>query len=247
MRKKPMSSLRNTHSLSAEVRLPFAALRAFLYPASGVETEPRVVVPPTSDHYGFELFEHITTDRAVAERFISQRFAESFGSRVEAFMPRLFTLRNQDGDICGALGLRSATNRLFLEQYLDLSIEQSVAARAGHAVQRQSIVEVGHFSGTFPGAVRAMIQLLTERLHGEGFEWVTFTGTASLRNAFSRLGLSPLMLQAADINRLPPEERAAWGSYYDHEPLVLVGNITEGYLALGRSGGPDSQSLRMSA
>jgi len=243
-----MSSHRNNPSLSAEVRsLPFAAMHAFLRPAFRSGTKPHAVVPPAAGPYGFELVEHIKGDRAIAERFISQRFAESFGSRVEAFMPRLFTLRNQDGDICGALGLRSATNRLFLEQYLDLSIEQSVAAHAGHAVNRQSIVEVGHFSGTFPGAVRAMIQLLTARLHGEGFQWVTFTGTASLRNAFSRLGLSPLTLQAADINRLPPEERAAWGSYYDHEPMVLVGNITEGYSALGRSDGPDAQSLRMSA
>jgi hypothetical protein len=229
-----MSSLPNNLSQLAEVRPSLSAFLSFLLPFSGGAKKAGEEKAPTASRRGFELFEHVHADRALAEQFIGQRFAESFGSRVEAFMPRLFTLRNQDGEICGALGLRSASNRLFLEQYLDLPIEKAVAARAARPVLRQTLVEVGHFSGNFPGAVRAMIQLLTERLYREGFEWVTFTGTASLRNAFSRLGLSPLVLQAADVNRLPAEERAAWGSYYGHEPLVLVGNIKEGYLALGR-------------
>jgi hypothetical protein len=77
-----------------------------------------------------------------------------------------------------------------------------------------------------------MIALLTERLHREGFEWVVFTGTTGLRNAFCRLGLCPLDIQAATADRLPEDARAAWGSYYDHAPRVLVGNIQEGYRAM---------------
>jgi hypothetical protein len=180
----------------------------------------------------FDLVEHTGADRSAAERFISQRFLESFGSIVESFMPRLFTLRTKDGQICGAFGLRSANRKLFLEQYLDLPIEKAIMAQTGGIARRQDIVEVGHFSGTFPGAVRAMICLLTERLHREGFEWVTFTGTASLRNAFNRMGLAPLDIQAADAGRLPAAERASWGSYYEHAPRVLVGNINVGYRAL---------------
>ena len=178
------------------------------------------------------MFEHVGADRVIAERFISKRFAENFGSRVEVFMPRLFSLRNRDGDLCGAFGLRSANRKLFLEQYLDTPIDKAITARSGSTVERRAIVEVGHFSGAFPGAVRAMIGLLTERLHREGFEWVVFTGTAALRNAFSRLGLAPIDIQAATADRLPVEERAAWGNYYEHAPRVLVGNIQEGYRAI---------------
>jgi len=101
-------------------------------------------------------------------------------------------------------------------------------------VDRRAIVEVGHFSGAFPGAVRVMIGLLTERLHREGFEWVVFTGTTALRNAFSRMGLSPIDVQAASIDRLPLDERAAWGSYYEHAPRVLAGPVREGYRAMHR-------------
>lgn len=191
--------------------------------------------PATDEASGqprFELFEHIGGNRATVEAFISQCFAESFGSRIEAFMPRLFSVRNEAGDLCGAFGLRSASRNLFLEQYLDAPIEKVIAARAGKRIERHVIVEVGHFSGAFPGAVRAMIGLLTAHLHQEGYEWVVFTGTTGLRNAFCRLGLFPLDIQAATADRIPADERAAWGRYYDHAPRVLVGNVQAGYRAM---------------
>jgi hypothetical protein len=53
-----------------------------------------------------------------------------------------------------------------------------------------------------------------------------------LRNAFFRLGLCPIDIQAATADRLPADERAAWGSYYDHAPRVLIGNVLEGYRAM---------------
>jgi hypothetical protein len=187
----------------------------------------------------FELFEHAGNDRAAVEAFISQRFAASFGSRIEAFMPRLFSVRNQAGDICGAFGMRSASRKLFLEQYLDIPIEQAIAARTGGRAERRAIVEVGHFSGAFPGAVRAMIGLLTEYLHREGCDWVVFTGTSGLRNAFGRLGLFTLDIEAATADRLPAEARAAWGSYYDHAPRVCAGNVKDGYQAMHLPPPPD--------
>lgn len=231
-----MSSIPNTLLPPIEIRASLRTLLAFLFPFTGTssKTESSTSVSRTTVIPVFELFEHIGADRAVVEKFISQRFVESFGSRVEVFMPRLFSLRNQDGDICGAFGLRSANRKLFLEQYLDTPIDKTIAARTGGLVKRRSIVEVGHFSGAFPGAVRAMIALLTERLHREGFEWVVFTGTTPLRNAFSHLGLSPIDIQAATVERLPEEERAAWGSYYDHRPRVLVGNVQEGFRTMQR-------------
>lgn len=233
-----MSSLPNTLMSPIEIRASLHGLLSFLFPpgknASGeFSASTRTAAAPE-----FELFEHVGAERSDVETFISQRFAASFGSRVEVFMPRLFSLRNREGDICGAFGLRSANQKLFLEQYLDTPVNRTIAACTGRQVERRSIVEVGHFSGRFPGVVRAMIGLLTERLHHEGFAWVVFTGTANLRNAFTRMGLSPIDIQAAAVDRLPAEERAAWGQYYEHAPRVLIGNIQEGYRAMHRRASP---------
>ena len=227
-----MSAVPNTLSPPIEIRASLRALLSFLFRRESAAPGKRLALGRHASSPSFELIEHAGADRVQAEQFISQRFAESFGSRVESFMPRLFSLRNVHGEICGAFGLRSANRKLFLEQYLDLPIEKAIAAHQGYAVERQCIVEVGHFSGSFPGAVRAMICLLTELLYREGYTWVSFTGTASLRNAFTRMGLTPLDIQAAEAERLPADERAAWGSYYEHAPHVLVGNIKEGYGAL---------------
>jgi hypothetical protein len=223
-----------------DIRSSIQAWHTFLLPRLKASTRKATAAARSLDDPNFSLTEHVGADRATVEAFISQRFAESFGCHIEAFMPRLFSVRNRDGEICGAFGLRSASRNLFLEQYLDAPIEKTIAARAGSKVERGAIVEVGHFSGTFPGAVRAMIGLLTEHLHRDGFEWVVFTGTTGLRNAFCRLGLCPIDIQAATADRLPAQERAAWGSYYDHAPRVLIGNIQEGYRAMLTLPQPDS-------
>ena len=75
---------------------------------SAARLTPIEVQPASRALPPFELFEHVGSSRAAAETFISQRFAESYGSRIEAFMPRLFSVRSPEGDICGAFGLRSA-------------------------------------------------------------------------------------------------------------------------------------------
>ena len=227
-----MSSLPNTLLPPLELRVSLKALLALFSPARELPIAERPAEVQTCVTPIFELVEHLGTNRATVETFISQRYAESFGSRVESFMPRLFSMRNRDGDICGAFGLRSASRKLFLEQYFDTPIDRILMERLGKRIERRAIVEVGHFSGVFPGAVRAMIGLLTEHLHRAGFEWVVFTGTSALRNAFSRLGLSPIDIQAASIDRLPEDERAAWGQYYEHAPHVLVGNVQDGFEAM---------------
>ncbi|MGE5319208.1 MAG: thermostable hemolysin [Hyphomicrobiaceae bacterium] len=224
-------------SHSAACLSPFESQLAApaLKPALSADNAPggnAALAAATASPAFFELVEHIGGNRAVAEAFISQRFAASYGSRIEAFMPRLFSVRNRDGDLCGAFGLRSASRNLFLEQYLDAPIEQVISARTGRRIERRLIVEVGHFSGAFAGSARAMIALLTDQLHQEGYEWVVFTGTTGLRNAFCRLGLFPLDIQAATADRIPAEERGAWGSYYEHAPRVLAGNVEAGYRAM---------------
>ncbi len=223
----PLSVATTARPARAESRPPTRPLLSRLLHAERLPTG-RPAATGCSAATTFELFEHLGADRALAEQFISRRFDESFNARVEAFMPRLFGMYDAEGNLRGALGLRSARHRLFVEHYLDQPIERAIARRMACAVDRSSIVEVGHLSGTFPGAMRTMIWLLIERLHREGFEWVAFTGTTALRNAFRRNGLFPVDIELAAIERLPHDARAAWGSYYDHLPRVFVGRIRDG-------------------
>jgi hypothetical protein len=180
-----------------------------------------------------ELRESHGSERTRAEHFIAERYKHDFGARIEAFMPRLFSLCASGGGdfnapIEGALGLRSARGRLFVEQYLDAPIEQAIFAATGERVERASIVEVGHFAGIRPGTMRAMIVLLADRLYREGAGWVAFAGTRALRNAFLRMNLTPVPLCAASAERLPQNVRDAWGTYYRNDPWVYVGPVDAG-------------------
>ena len=116
--------------------------------------------------------------RVALEDFIRQRFAEHYGARVRHFMPCLLGLHGDNGQVQGAVGLRSAQRRpLFLERYLDEPIELAVARRSGRPVPREEIVEVGNLAAFGSASARLLIVALTDLLVAQGFRWVVFTGT----------------------------------------------------------------------
>jgi len=185
----------------------------------------------------YSLLDTAPQDRLEVEQFIQRCFANTYKAQVTHYMPQLFSLRANQGELRGALGVRPATQPLFLECYLDDSIEALISQKIGRPVDRQRIIEVGQFAGEGAGAARTMIVQLTKYLHRKGYHWVVFTGTLSLRNAFSRLGLRPIELAEADPIRLALDEQAKWGSYYQHRPCVLFGDIAEGFAEIERLAG----------
>jgi hypothetical protein len=184
------------------------------------------------------------------ERFVARRFADRFGARVSRFMPELHGFVDADANLRAVVGLcPAASAALFLERYLDRPVEQMLSAAVGREVERSRIVEVGNLAIAGPSGVRALLRPLTARLAEAGYDWVVFTGTELLRNAFHRNGLAPVHLTEADPLRLGAE-REDWGSYYAHRPAVMAGRIAEGSAALlgekhvpGRSGREGSHVL----
>jgi hypothetical protein len=72
---------------------------------------------------------------------------------------------------------------------------------------------------------------LAAHLHAEGVEWVVSTVTAPLRQVFIRLKVGAHVIGAAPAERLGPMA-ADWGTYYDHEPLVMAGHLPTAAQAL---------------
>lgn len=179
------------------------------------------------------LIEADPASRQQLERFIAARFTDVYGAHVRQFMPRLLGLHEIGGGLIAALGLRSALYApLFLEQYLEAPVEQVVSAHFGVDARRGDIVEIGNLAGASPGALRRLIPALTAYLHGEGVRWIAFTGSARLCGGFSRLGLPLEVVAPAQIERLPLAEREDWGSYYEHDPSVMLGDVVCGYRRL---------------
>jgi hypothetical protein len=174
--------------------------------------------------------------RSEVEAFVRTVYRERFGADVRQFAPVLVSLAEADGRVVAAAGYRAGDDEpLFLERYLERPVHEHLAAIGAPPVPRRRLVEVGHLAASRAGAGRLLIALLGTHLASAGFQWVVGTLTQELRHLFLRLGIAPVALGVADPALLG-DEAGAWGSYYDHRPVVLAGHLELALQALARRG-----------
>jgi hypothetical protein len=186
--------------------------------------------------------------RIQVEQFIAQRFLDMHGARISSFMPLLIALLSEDGKILAAVGIRSAASEaLFLEHYLDTSVQQAIlsnARRAMLAPQRDRIVEIGNLASIDRHASRKLFKVLAGLLQAENFEWAVFTGCSSLHRMFKTMGIETIGLGRALQSRLPVDQQT-WGGYYEDNPQVVAGKVSRGSILLEQ--GPGESSSRAAA
>lgn len=164
--------------------------------------------------------------RAAVEQFIQAVYAKHFGAQVQIFAPMLVGLHSPSGELIAAAGYRPAeSGSLFLERYLNGPVQQALFGPSATVEERRAIVEVGHLAANRPGQGRALIAALIPHLLEGGFDWVVSTMTQELRHLFVRMGIAPLALGFADPSRLGASA-SQWGSYYEHAPIVLAGQLS---------------------
>lgn len=162
-------------------------------------------------------------DRAEVEQFIHDVFAKTYGANVQHFMPQLVSLRDKDGALVAAFGLRKADESpLFLEQYLDKPIETLLSQRFNKQITRNQITEIGNLAVANPRNAGVLIAHVIQHSLDIGVEWCVATAHHSLQNGLIKGGRDVYTLQAADKNLLSYDEQASWGSYYDNPPQVVA-------------------------
>lgn len=205
------------------------AMQCPVFPSHGTENKPAEI---HSDPYRAEWIGRGHPDRLSLQNFIAAVFLKNYGAYVRTFCDMLIGCRDTDGNWIAAMGYSLARNgQTFLEQYLDVPLENAIAAHVRTPVCRQNIVEVGNLAATHVGAARALIVGMTRYLHEQGLIWVAFTATPALLNSFTRLHLRPHVLCIADPARLTDGGKS-WGSYYVTSPSVMFGDIRSGYAKL---------------
>lgn len=162
-------------------------------------------------------------DRAEVEHFIAAIFFQACGAKVKYFLPTLMSLRDEQGKLIAACGIRNAgATPLFLEKYTQKPIEQLLSEKLGSPVQRDEIVEIGNYSVAEMGMSRLLITAIFDQLHATAKQWAVFTAIQLVRNALIKQNIFPRILCNADICCLPPEEQTEWGSYYEQQPQVMA-------------------------
>lgn len=161
---------------------------------------------------------------------IRQRYQDVLGARLTPAY-RSYLSRQARGASAAALGYRRAgAEPLFLERYLDQPVEAEVSAAFGQRVAREAIVEIGNFAADNAMAMIALWGDAANDLGGSS-EVAVATLTAPLRRMFARIGLPLKVLGPALASRLG-EEAAEWGHYYELDPMVCAGIISEGQQAI---------------
>lgn len=189
------------------------------------------------------LADDTTPARAAMESFVAREFLQHYSARVELFMPYLLGLCHSEL-LVGVAGLRPAASQtLFIEHYLDNSVQDTIRHYTGLPTQRDGIIEIGNLAGHYPGVTRALFPLLTELVLGAGYQWVVCNATHSVQNALTRLAIPFLPMLKARAERLGPA-RFAWGSYYNSESHVIAISPAMAHEALQQQPGLASACTR---
>jgi len=174
-------------------------------------------------HFTVRFSKSDSADRDEIERFIIDTLHHTYGADIKRFKPYLMTLRDQDNRLIAVCGLHSAaTERLFLESFLDQPIEALLSAHTGFSVKRGDIVEIDNFSVVELDMSRHLVTAINDQLYFTAKQWAVLTATPELREVFVELGINPEILADTDLNLLSPEDRLAWGSYFEQKPKILA-------------------------
>ncbi|WP_374414420.1 thermostable hemolysin [Novosphingobium colocasiae] len=160
---------------------------------------------------------------------VRSRFLQVHGAPVRPGFANLLDVQRA-GAPRAVLGYQRAGDApLFLESYLDSPVEDCLAAVLGRPVARGSVIEIGSLAADDAFAMVSLWATAANDL-GAQCEIAVATLTAPLRRMFTRMGVPLHVLAPATAARV--SDPAAWGRYYDADPMVCAGLIAEGQRAI---------------
>ncbi len=176
-----------------------------------------------SQRYTVHFSARDAADRAEIEQFIAGIFFHTCGAKIKFFLPTLMSLRDPDGKLIAACGIRNAgAEPLYLENYMDKPVEQLLSEKVGSPVKRSEIVEVGNYSVLESGMSRMLVGEIFNQLHATSKNWAVFTAIQLVHNTLIKNNIFPRVLCSASLDRLPAEDQTDWGSYYEQNPQVMA-------------------------
>ncbi len=188
--------------------------------------EPALRYPKLADSHHFALCGQTDKKRCELERYVAQHYLASHQARVESFLPHLLSMSRQN-TVQAVAGLKPASSgALFLEQYLDQTIDQTIAGATNRPIDRSSIIEIGNLVSTRAGGSQLLFIILAFAIEQAGFRWLAFTATPQVKKLLERLSAKPLFLANADAVRLG-KTAEAWGAYYQKNPHVMAIDLNE--------------------
>ena len=173
-------------------------------------------------NFTVELASHSCPNRKDIASFVKAGFAKAHSAKVSVSMPYLIALQN--GEYKAALGLRSAIEPLFIEQYLQDNIEHHPFFN--NEIERQEIAEIGHLYSNAQSFTLPLFLITAVSLYCRNYKYLVFCGTEKVIELIKNSGVEANQLCPADPNLLGPSDDD-WGQYYQSNPQVVAISLDE--------------------
>lgn len=167
--------------------------------------------------FSIDAYKIQDVERPQIELFIQQGFQKVYGAQISVTMPTLLAIKN--GAFKAALGIRSANQALFIEQYLNSPIEH-VLTTEGLSVAREHIVEIGHLYSNKSRFALPLLLTAGVSLFVNEYRCIAFCATSQVRQMLHTAGIA--VIDIGEANKAKVSSTDDWGSYYDTAPRVVA-------------------------
>ena len=167
--------------------------------------------------FSINAYQMHDAERVQIESFIKQGFQRVYGADISVTMPTLLAVRN--ASFKAALGIRSANEPLFVEQYLSTPIEH-VLMTNGLSVAREHIAEIGHLYSNKSRFALPLLLTAGVSLFVNEYRYITFCATSHVRQLVHGAGIAVVDIGEADKATVSSMDN--WGTYYDTLPRVVA-------------------------
>ncbi len=172
----------------------------------------------------FGLHAENSLQRQQLEACIAKKYLCVHQATSLKFLPVLLSMTNTH-ETLAAVGLNPGScGPMFLEQYLNNPIEQSIASFARQPIDRHTLIEIGNLAVIRKGTGLLMFVVMSMALAACGYQWMVFTATPEVTKLIRRLGFDPQYIAEADSTRIISGKKH-WGSYYEKNPKVMAGSL----------------------
>lgn len=168
--------------------------------------------------------------------FIREQFAQHFAAEVTDDTTEVYAVKRATGEIDAAFGLNREVTQFFCRHYIG-DVKKRLIQQEGSCATDARMVELAHLCVRHPATLCRILPQLAAFLAGEA-DYLACTVTHELARFFRRKHLAPMSLGPARITDLPTHIKGEWGSYYDHLPEVVMGNLPNACRRLGITAKP---------
>lgn len=177
-------------------------------------TNPSIINQRTLD---MEVISISDINRQNVELFIKKGFSKAYKANISVNAPWILAINN--GQFKAALGIRSAVQPLFIEQYLESPIEKYFSKLVDN-ISREEIAEIGNLYSNAKRFTLPLFLVTAVSLFCNNYRYMVFSGTEHVLKLIKSAGVESTFIANADQSKLTPSSDD-WGTYYDTEPKVV--------------------------